>query len=626
MDLDVGIALGHRRLAIIDLSPNGHQPMTSASRRYVIAFNGEIYNFTDLSAQLEKLGHQFRGHSDTEVMLAAFEEWGIEESLRRFAGMFAFALWDRQDRILHLARDRLGEKPLYYGWLRNSFVFGSELKAMRPSPHWHGEIDRDAVALLMRYGYVPTPFSIYSGVYKLPPACVLSLSLDKLGDAGAFSPTPSEDRLHTVSPKRYWDLYQIACDGLSNPLTSATEAIDTLDDLLHQSVRRQIVSDVPIGAFLSGGIDSSLVAAIMQDVSDRPIRTFTIGFHERDYNEAEFAKRVAVHLGTDHTELYVSAQDALDVIPLLPSMYDEPFADPSQIPTYLVSKMAREHVTVCLSGDGGDEFFAGYNRYLSTDQIWKKLRYFPLWLRKGVAQLLKAAPPSTWSAVLSGIERHLLRRSHPHPNSGAKLHKLADIMGQSQLTDVYRQLLSFWDNPEQLVVNSHEPQSHVGSPHSELPTGTEFIHQAMYWDQISYLLDDNLTKVDRASMAVGLETRLPLLDHKVVEFSWRLPLSIRVHGQQSKWPLRQLLQQYVPKDLVERPKMGFSVPIGDWLRGPLREWGMDYLNPARLRADGFLDPATIDAAWQLHMSGKVNSEIQLWAAIMFSAWYEQATA
>jgi asparagine synthase (glutamine-hydrolysing) len=594
--------------------------MISASGRYVITFNGEVYNFTGLSAILESLGHRFRGHSDTEVVLAAFEQWGILPALRRFHGMFAFALWDRQERVLHLARDRMGEKPLYYGWLGNALVFGSELRALRRHPDWHGKTNPQGIAGLLRYGYVPTPLSIHAGVYKLPPATLLSLPFKVTTEPSAVSPIPQADDRKQVAPRRYWSLKEAAEQGLRNPINEPVAALRAIEQQLHISIRRQMISDVSLGAFLSGGIDSSTVVAIMQHLSEVPVKTFTIGFQEKDFNEAEHAMAIARHLGTEHTELYVTADDALAVVPELTNMYDEPFADPSQIPTFLLSKMAKQQVTVALSGDGGDELFAGYNRYFWTDRIWNRMGRIPAGLRRPLGRALQAIPPQTWTHTLQGFEKHVLRRTHPMPSSGHKLHKLADLFQENNATDIYKRLLSYWDEPGSVLIDTEEPPSHVGAPDTALPAGSTFIDQAMLWDQSSYLVDDNLTKVDRASMSVSLETRLPFLDHAMVELAWRIPLELRIRDRKTKWPLRQVLYRYVPEGLVERPKMGFSVPVGSWLRGPLREWAESLMATEAADPRCPLNMKAVRRRWQQHLAGVRDNSLALWAILMLLGW------
>ncbi len=611
-----GVGLAHRRLAVVDLSAAGAQPMRSASGRYHIVFNGEIYNFRELAATLRSGGATFRGHSDTEVLLAAVERWGLVGALPRLSGMFAFALWDSAERTLHLVRDRLGEKPLYYGVLGSTLVFGSELKALRVHPQWRGEVDRAALLLLLRYGYVPAPYSIHRGIYKLPPGTVLSIPAARLARLNG-------DELRPVP---YWSARQVAEQGLAQPLTEDPQAAaDALDGLLRTVVAQQMISDVPLGAFLSGGIDSSTVVAVMQAQSARPIRTFTIGFHQRDYDEAAHARAVARHLGTDHSELYVSPEQALALIPELPTLYDEPFADPSQIPTALVARLARSHVTVALSGDGGDELFAGYNRYLWTERLWNRRDRLPRPVRTLLAGGLTALSARQWER-LAGLLRGGLPFVTPlrQANLGGKLHKLALALRADDPTALYRRLVSYWADPAAVLPGIAEPPGPIRGDNRLAGAGGLSDH-FMYWDQISYLPGDNLVKVDRASMAVGLEVRLPLLDHRLVEFAWRIPLTLKINAGRGKWLLRQVLYRYVPAALIERPKMGFSVPVAAWLRGPLRAWGEDLLAESRLRADGLLDPAQVRACWRAHQAG-ADMSLPLWAVLMFQAWREQYRA
>jgi asparagine synthase (glutamine-hydrolysing) len=609
-DGEAGIALAHRRLSILDLSPQGHQPMHSACGRYVIAFNGEIYNFGEIRQELEQAGQiAWRGHSDTEVMLAAIARWGLEDAVRRFAGMFAFALWDRERRTLHLVRDRLGEKPLYYGWAGSTLLFGSELKALRRHPAWRGTVDRNALTLLLRHGYVPAPYSIHEGIFKLMPGSVLSIPMD----------TPAGAEL---VPKRYWSALEAAAAGVAAPYTgSEAEAIAQLDCLLRRSVQQQMVADVPLGAFLSGGFDSSTVVALMQAQSSQQVQTFTIGFNEEGYNEAEHAKAVARHLGTDHTELYVTSQEAMDVIPRLATLYDEPFADSSQIPTFLVSQLARRSVTVSLSGDGGDELFAGYNRYFWGRNIWRRVGWIPHRLRGAAAAGLTALSPQTWNRLFDAAGPLLpagLRQRMP----GDKLHKLAEIMDVRTPEEMYLGLVSLWKNPAAIVPGAREPATVMTEP-IQGANFPDFVQRMMYLDTVSYLPDDILVKVDRASMGVSLEARVPFLDHRVLEFAWQLPMSMKIRDGKGKWILRQLLGRHVPPQLMERPKMGFGVPLDVWLRGPLRPWAESLLDESRLRAEGYFDPAPIRAKWAEHLSGKRNWQHHLWCVLMFQAWLEQ---
>ncbi|HEY0996778.1 MAG TPA: asparagine synthase (glutamine-hydrolyzing) [Gemmatimonadaceae bacterium] len=597
-------ALGHRRLSILDISAAGHQPMSSSSRRFVISFNGEIYNFGELRTALEGKGHRWRGHSDTEVLLAGVETWGLAGALERAVGMFALALWDREARVLQLARDRFGEKPLYYGWAGEALVFGSELKALRAHPDWRAEVDRDALALFMRYGYIPAPHSIYRGVRKVPPGTILAFR-------GA-----GRDREPEATT--YWSAHAMIEEGMRNPLRlDDAELVEACDARLTATVGDEMVSDVPLGAFLSGGIDSSLIVALMKAANRGPVRTFTIGFDVAGYDEATHAKAVAAHLGTEHTELYVTPQDTLDVIPRLPSLYDEPFADPSQIPTFLVAQLARRHVTVALSGDGGDELFCGYNRYFWGSRLWGKLRHMPPSFRRGIAGGLRAVPPARWDAVFD-----LLGRAAPSrrvDRAGDKLHKLADAIGVDSSHDMYRMLTSHWRNAGAITRHSSEPATVLERP-AEWPKVTDFVEQMMYLDLVSYLPDDILVKVDRASMGVSLETRAPFLDHRVAEFAWRVPLHQKMRGGKGKWLLRQVLHKHVPQALVDRPKTGFAIPIDHWLRGELKEWAGDLLSADTLGAQGYFDPGAIARKWQEHQSGSRNWQHPLWNALMFQAW------
>ena len=616
-DADAGIGLAHRRLSILDLSPAGHQPMPAASGRYVLVFNGEIYNHLDLRDALEQPSppaplpegegsRSWRGHSDTETLLAGFEVWGIAATLQRAIGMFAIAVWDRAERSLTLARDRLGEKPLYYGWQGDYFLFGSELKALRAHPAFNAAIDRDALSLFLRHNCLPTPYSIYQGIHKLPPGTLLTL--------------PSAARRADCTPVAYWSLRDAVEQGQAQPFQGTdAEAITALDDLLRDAVRRQQLADVPLGAFLSGGVDSSTIVALMQAQSSRPVKTFTIGFHENGYNEAHYAQAVAAHLGTDHTELYVTPEQARAVIPRLPTLYDEPFADSSQIPTFLVSELTRQQVTVSLSGDAGDELFGGYNRYLLTRSIWRKMRWLPPALRTLAARSITALPPAAWDRgyrVLASVLPPRWRFSLP----GDKAHKLAGILTAASPELIYRELVSHWPQPATVVIGATEPVTLLNQAAAWPNLGFE--QRMMYFDTLSYLPDDILVKVDRAAMAVSLETRVPLLDHRVVEFAWRLPLAMKIRHGESKWILRQVLDRYVPRTLIERPKMGFGVPLDRWLRGPLRDWAEDLLDESRLRQEGFFHPEPIRRKWAEHLSGTRNWQYHLWDVLMFQAWLE----
>ncbi len=603
-DTGAGVALGHRRLSILDLTPEGRQPMTSADGRYVIVYNGEVYNHAELRQAQGAGGVRYRGHSDTEVMLAAIQRQGLSAAVRSFVGMFAFALYDRAERTLHLARDRFGEKPLYWGWLGGTLVFGSELKALRRHPRWEGRIDRGALTLLLRYNYIPAPHAIYQGIRKVLPGTILSFRADAPGADG--------------SSEAYWSAPAAAAQGLAAPLVGdETEVLAELEGALRRTVAQEMVADVPLGAFLSGGIDSSLIVALMQAQSARPVRTFTIGFHEQAYNEAEHAKAVAAHLGTDHTELYVTPAETLAVVPRLPTLYDEPFSDSSQVPTFLVSELARRHVTVSLSGDGGDELFGGYDRYAFAEHLWRRLRIAPRLARRAASRAVLAVPPDRWDRLLGALPI----RPRGYRLSGDRLHKLARLFSVETPDQLYRRLLTHWHEPARMVVGGEEPPSLVGDP-SAWPDLGDFTLRMMCVDQLTYLPDDILVKVDRASMGVSLESRAPFLDHRVAELAWRIPLAWKIRQGKGKWILRRLLARYVPETLFERPKMGFGVPIDSWLRGPLREWAGDLLHGSRLRSEGFLDPTAIEWTWEEHQRGDCNWQYLLWDVLMFQAWLE----
>ncbi len=610
LDEASGIALGHRRLAVIDLSPHGRQPMHSHDGRYVIAFNGEIYNFRKMRLELEREGKapQWRGHSDTEVLLAGISCWGLKNALQRSVGMFALALYDRTERTLYLARDRMGEKPLYYGWANGSLLFASELKALRAHPRWTGRIDKVSVALLLRHNYIPAPWSIYENVRKLLPGRLLAIRLS------ACSPS----LLQCPEPEPYWDPLEAANKGQEEIFQgSESEALDSLEELLGRVIEGQMISDVPLGAFLSGGIDSSTVVAIMQSLSSRPVRTFTVGFHQWDYNEAEDAKRVAEHLGTEHIELYVSPEQALEVVPRLPEIYDEPFSDSSQIPTHLIAHLARKHVTVSLSGDGGDELFGGYPRYFQANELKKRTAWMPANVRVVLAKAIKSQPASSWDKAL-GWSAPLFLGRRRSPRWGDKLFKLADILDFGSTGELYQDLVSHWRASHGLFPDQGSLLSLVDG--KRWPPFPDLFHQMMFWDMVTYLPDDILVKVDRAAMAISLETRMPLLDHRVVEFAWCLPISMKVKEGQGKWILKQLLYRHVPKELVDRPKMGFGVPIGEWLRGPLKSWAEDLLSEKSITDAGFLRPEPVRQKWVEHLSGLRNWQYLLWDVLMLQAW------
>jgi asparagine synthase (glutamine-hydrolysing) len=613
IDAEAGVGLGHRRLAIVDLSPAGHQPMLSADGRFVLTFNGEIYNHAEMRAELEASGAVpeggWRGHSDHEVFLQGIVIWGLKEALRRSAGMFAFALWDRRERTLSLVRDRFGEKPLYYGWAGRDLVFGSELKALRVHPQFDRAIDRRALRLLAARTYIPAPLSIYQGVFKLPPASVLTISADAA--ATPFSHPPREGRSEGVTLEHYWSYRDVVREGLDQPIDDEAEALEELERTLARAIAGQSMADVPVGAFLSGGVDSSTICALYQKYSSVPIRTFSIGFEAAGFNEAEDAKRVAAHLGTIHDERYVTVREAREVIPLLPQMYDEPFADSSQIPTHLVSRFAREQVTVALTGDGGDELFAGYNRHFAAPRLWQQLRRLPQPIRAAGSPLSRL-PSRLWTD-LAGL---LPGRHQPH--LGGKIQKgLRLAASADSFDDVYLSFLDEW---------SHEPSPVLGgddgAPGFDLDgaADTPDAVRMMYCDAVSYLPDDILAKVDRASMAVALETRVPFLDHRVAELAARIPLGLKIQGGRGKHVVRQLLYGLVPREIIDRPKAGFGVPVGEWIKGPLRSWAEDLLDPNLLRSQDWFDVDLVRSRWQAHLSGQRDSTPALWAILMFQSW------
>ena len=607
-----GLGFGFRRLAIIDLTPAGHQPMIAEDGKSAIVFNGEIYNAEEIRRELDSLGATpaggWRGHSDTEVLLQACLRFGVDKTLERLVGMFAFAFWHAGGKRLTLACDRLGIKPLYWARAGGQFLFASELKSLRAHPGFSAEIDRTALAGYLRQAYVPGPRSIYRDARKLPPGHTLTIDAGTLAAGG--EPTIAA----------YWDLRAIAARGQRAAAGRAIDdaaTIEETDKLLRHAVKLRMIADVPLGAFLSGGIDSSTVVALMQAQSDRPVKTFTIGFHEEDYNEAAHAKLVAGHLGTEHTELYISPDHALQLIPRLPDLFDEPFADPSQIPTYLVSEMTRKHVTVALSGDGGDELFAGYSRYGWAGRLKRWTDNVPLPLRRLTAAGLRATPTEFWDNLSSLIPERQRPRQFGH-----KVQKLANLLAERTADGVSRRLVGFWHDPSELLEREEPPYGPLwdASVAEDLP---DFTARMQYLDSVTYLPDDILTKVDRASMAVSLEARVPLLDHRVVAHAWSLPADFKLRQGKAKWLLRQVLYRYVPAALVERPKMGFAVPINSWLRGPLRDWAESLLDESRLRREGILDPAPIRRKWQEHLSGKRDWQYDLWVVLMFQAWRER---
>lgn len=645
-DPKLGLALGFRRLSIIDLSSAGHQPMVSSSGRFVISFNGEIYNHLELRAELDR-GEGFtssnsngvsgngegtwRGHSDTETLLAGFEQWGIETTLSKSVGMFAIALWDVQERTLHLARDRFGEKPLYYGWTGSAagraFVFGSELKALRAFPGFNNPICREALAQYMRFMVVPAPRSIYQGVYKLEPGCLLSIR-GVMPLAAPKLPVRPPETYESLTIKRWWSLAESVQAGAKQLINDEGEALELLEQGLIDAVRLQSLADVPLGAFLSGGVDSSTIVALMQRQATRSVKTFTVGFEEAEFDESPHARAVAKHLGTDHTELFVTANEAQTIVAKIPEMYDEPFADSSQIPTFLVCRAARQHVTVALSGDAGDELFGGYNRYFWGPRIWSKLSWLPYPVRQSLGAAISAVPVAGWDAL--SRPANALLGGQGISRAGDKAHKLAArLRGVQDMDDLYFSLVSEWQDPARLVRGENgravvEPSSLLNDllPGCDMAGFANSPLRMMYQDSMTYLPDDILCKVDRAAMAVSLETRVPLLDHRVVELAWRLPLHMKIRGNTGKWALRQILYKHVPQQLIERPKAGFAIPIGQWLRGPLRPWAEALLDDARLKREGYFHSEPIRQAWSEHQTAKRDHTAKLWAVLMFQSWLE----
>ncbi|MBT4732320.1 asparagine synthase (glutamine-hydrolyzing) [Candidatus Woesearchaeota archaeon] len=620
IDENNGIAFGHRRLSILDLSFSGHQPMVSPCGRFTIIFNGEIYNHLQLRDRLNGSANNYSwiGHSDTETLVYAFSKWGIDKTLKNLVGMFAIAVWDSKSKELFLIRDRFGEKPLYYGWSGKAFIFGSELKSLRSYKYFNSRIDRKALSIYMQHVNVPAPYSIFQNVYKLEPGCILKISKNGTyapPTSTPFSPFDSDG----FSIKYWYSLSEVAKFNQKNCINDDVEAIELLETALEDSVRSQLISDVPLGAFLSGGIDSSIIVSLMQKLSINPVKTFTIGFEDEAFNEAKHAAKVAKYLGTDHNELYVTADEAYKVIPDLCNLYDEPFADSSQIPTYLVSKMARQNVKVALSGDAGDEFFGGYNRYLWGTRIWNKLKFMPSSLRHVLGSAMQKVPVSTWDHIGT-----LLPNRYSINLIGDKAHKLAyRLKYVNSIDDVYRSLVTEGYKKESLVyggsctletrLNNAGIVSGMSDPE----------HRMMLWDSLTYLPDDILTKVDRAAMGVSLETRMPFLDHRVVELAWRLPLDMKIRNGQGKWPIRQILYKYVPKDLIERPKAGFAIPVGQWIRGPLRGWTNDLLNEQRIQREGYFNADAVKIILEQHMNGSHDWSHRLWAILMFQSWVEK---
>ena len=610
-DSTTGIVLGHQRLSIIDLSDAGKQPMISNSGRFVLTYNGEIYNHLEIRNEIKKnkINIKWKSKTDTETLLEALELWGIEKTLKKITGMFAFGIWDKKNCSLTLVRDRMGEKPLYYGWQGNGdskvFLFGSELKALKAHPEFNGVIDRDAVALQLRHNCIPDPYSIYKDIYKLLPGHYIQLNKNSLKNG------------LLPNSKLYWSITQSAIYGINNQLEISKEEIQRdLEKKIQLSIEQQMISDVPLGAFLSGGIDSSTVVALMQSKSNRPVKTFTIGFDENDYNEAQHAKKIANHLGTEHTELYVSSEKAMQIIPKLPMIYDEPFSDSSQIPTFLVSQLAKQDVKVALSGDGGDELFCGYNRYFLTDKRSKQFNLIPTLLRKVLANGIKSININTWNKIIK-----LLPGTSGYTNFGHKMHKGANVLKSKNFLELYSIICSDWQNPTEVVLNSKEPATLLNEIKNEFSNLNN--HQKMMMlDQINYLPNDILVKIDRAAMTSSLETRVPLLNHKLIEYAWKIPHNLKSQNGEGKWILKQILNKYVPKDLTQKSKKGFSIPLGSWLRGPLKDWAENLLNEKRLCQEGYFNSKLIRDKWSEHLSCKHNWENDLWNVLMFQAWID----
>ena len=607
VDADAGVAFGHRRLAVIDLGAGGAQPMVSSGGRWVLAYNGEIYNHVEVRHRLERAGTRFRGGSDTEVLVAAVERWGLDRALDACEGMFAAALWDRRDRDLHLLRDRFGEKPLYYGWAGKLFAFGSELKALCALPGFDAELNRGAVKSYLRHNCVPAPDTIWRGVHKLRPGHLVTVH------------EPSQGVL--PDQRCYWSAADAVARARQNQLTgSDSEMTDQLEDALSDAVAARMVADVPVGAFLSGGIDSSTIVALMQRQSSRPVRTFTVGFADRSFDESPEAAAVAAHLGTEHTAVHVGDAEAIEVISHLADTWDEPFADVSQIPTYLVSRVARQDVTVSLSGDGGDELFAGYNRHAWLDRVWGRAAFVPAGPRRTVGSALGSIPPGAIDRAARATR--VLPVGWQVRNPSTKVAKVARVLTAADPEDAYRALTTHWDDATSLVLgndNGDTADDRSGSPVSD-----GGITEQMLWsDLVGYLPDDILTKLDRAAMAVSLETRVPFLDRGILDLAWRLPLDAKLRAGRTKWVLRQVLERHVPAALVERPKMGFGLPIGSWLRGVLAPWAEQLLDERRLRGQGLLDPVPIRRAWDLHRTGRRDLGYELWDVLVLQSWMDR---
>jgi asparagine synthase (glutamine-hydrolysing) len=611
-DKNSGIVLGHQRLSIIDVSSSGNQPMQSSSGRYILTYNGEIYNYLKIRKELEMNNANIKwiGNSDTEILLESIDFWGIEPTLQKIQGMYAFGIWDQKMRRLILARDRIGEKPLYYGWQGEGnnkvFLFGSELKALKVHPEFNGQINRDAIALQLRHNCIPAPYTIYKDIYKLLPGNYLELKHTDL----------KKELLNY--PKKYWSLTSSLMYGNKNQLKFSEDEIQKdLEENLKISVKKQMISDVPIGAFLSGGVDSSTIVALMQSQSNQPVKTFTVGFNENEYNEAKFAKKIAKHLGTNHTELYVSPKTAMEVIPKISTIYDEPFSDSSQIPTFLVSQLTKQHVKVAISGDGGDELFCGYNRYKMSEKFSSLFRFMPFNLRKTIASTIQSISPHNLNKISKFIP--ILDQQ---TNFGDKIHKGADVLNTKNFSNIYYTLCSHWKDPTKIVLNSKEP----GTLLTKFKPNLNYLdtqEQMMALDFLTYLPDDILVKLDRAAMASSLETRVPFLDHNLIEYVFKIPHSLKFRNGHGKWILKKILNQYVPKNLTARPKMGFEIPLGSWLRGPLRDWAENLLNEKRLNQENFFNTKLVRDKWLEHLNGKKNWHHHLWDILMFQAWLEK---
>jgi asparagine synthase (glutamine-hydrolysing) len=619
---DTRVALAHRRLSILDVSPEGHQPMVSPSKRYIITYNGEVYNFVEIRDELGAAGYRFRGESDTEVILAAFDEWGIQESLSRFRGMCALAVYDQLEKVLTLVRDRLGIKPLYYGWSEQSFLFGSELKAIRVHKAFRNAIDRDVVGLYLHFNHIPCPYSIYERIFKLPPGCTLTIDSRKVIPS-SFSAFP-DDVSATHSPRSYWALHTVFETGLSSPLTCGEQEItDELNGILADAVARRMISDVPLGAFLSGGIDSSVVASLMQAASSKRIKTFTIAFEESRFSEASYARAVSEYLNTDHTEMTVTAKEALDIIPQLPGYYDEPFADSSQLPTLLLSLMTRRHVTVALSGDGGDELLAGYNRYRFVPSVWRRTRLVPYSLRRAMAWGIHRTPRRVWEWLGNTFAGTLPDALRSHPIADAAK-RIGDVIDARDFSEAHRFIQCHVKRPRGLFPDYSPKPLLVDYCADSFPISYDHpIRQMLHRDLLQCLPDDMLTKVDRASMGCSLEVRVPLIDHRAVEFAARIPIDVMYRHGTGKRPLRNILRRHVPERLFDRPKSGFGAPVSEWLRGPLSEWANDLLSDARIRREGFFDSAQTRKLWQEHRTGRYDHVSAVWGLLMFQAWLDQ---